>query len=64
MKAKLVHLTDRQFRELTAEAQELGVPLSELIRRILDVHIRSTSYSLDEPVRVQRPAGWEKSRGR
>jgi len=36
MKAKLVHLTERQFEYLHGKAVELGISVSELIRRILD----------------------------
>jgi hypothetical protein len=36
MKAKLVHLTERQFEYLHDKAGELGISVSELIRRILD----------------------------
>lgn len=36
MRAKLVHLTERQFKYLHDKAEELGISVSELIRRILD----------------------------
>lgn len=39
MKAKLVHLTERQIEELTKEARRIGISVSELIRRILDEHL-------------------------
>lgn len=39
MRAKLVHLTDRQFEHLHKTANEIGISVSELIRRILDEHI-------------------------
>jgi len=39
MKPKLVHLTDRQFEYLEERARAVGIPVSELIRRILDHHI-------------------------
>ena len=41
MKAKLVHLTDRQFDRLGETADEIGISMSELIRRILDEHIEA-----------------------
>jgi hypothetical protein len=39
MKAKLVHLTERQIEGLTNEAKRLGISVSELIRRVLDEHL-------------------------
>lgn len=39
MKAKLVHLTERQIEGLTKEAKSLGISVSELIRRVLDEHL-------------------------
>jgi len=39
MKAKLVHLTERQIEELTKEARKIGISVSELIRRVLDDHL-------------------------
>lgn len=39
MKPKLINLTDRQHEWLNKEAAGVGVPVSELIRRLLDAHI-------------------------
>lgn len=41
MRAKLVHLTDRQFEHLNRVAGEIGISVSEFIRRILDHHIEA-----------------------
>jgi len=39
MKQKLIGLTDRQQKYLKEEAKNIGISVSELIRRILDEHI-------------------------
>lgn len=39
MKKTNIYLTERQIEMLSKEAQELGIGLAELIRRILDRHI-------------------------
>jgi hypothetical protein len=49
MKAKLVHLTDRQFEHLTDQAGKLGISVSELIRRILDDHMDSIRQWVELP---------------
>ena len=40
MKAKLIYLSERQVEFLADESKKLGTKVSELIRRILDAHIK------------------------
>jgi hypothetical protein len=49
MRAKLVHLTDRQFEHLTEQSKKLGISVSELIRRILDDHLDSVREWVTPP---------------
>jgi hypothetical protein len=39
MKKKLISLTERQADYLDTEAKRLGISVSELVRRILDIAI-------------------------
>lgn len=55
MRAKLVHLTDRQFEYLERRADAIGIPVSELIRRILDHHIEDGLSDPDRPSERRLP---------
>jgi len=46
VKAKLVHLTERQFQYLEKSAKKLGISSSELLRRILDERMDRFEASL------------------
>lgn len=39
MKPKLINLTERQHLWLNEEAARLGIPVSELLRRLIDAQI-------------------------
>lgn len=39
MKQIKIGLTDRQIKALKKESVTLGIPLAELVRRILDTHL-------------------------
>lgn len=40
MKRTNLNLTQKQHEELSSEARNIGIPLAELIRRILDDYLR------------------------
>lgn len=40
MKRTQIYLTERERKKLKSEANQLGIPVSELIRRILDKYLR------------------------
>lgn len=44
MRSKLVNLTDRQHTVLVDHAESIGISVSELIRRILDLYLDSASF--------------------
>lgn len=41
MEKRLLNLTERQIQALKKKAEELGIPVTELVRRILDEYIDS-----------------------
>jgi len=49
MKQKLIGLTERQQKYLGDRSKDLGIPVSELIRRILDEHIEDQKTVIENP---------------